>query len=100
MIVDILKERGIKTKPKASDAKMRFDAEFCSINDVVSDVKRAKESITQMIHFKKIFKTSNDPTESDKIYKQCQEENRKTDSNIKSAKTALEADKKTTNGKS
>ena len=41
-----------------------------------------------------MFKASNDPTESNKLYKKCQEENKQADKKIKSAKKFLEQEKK------
>ena len=101
MIVDILKHRGIKDKSKGKKKvkESEFDANFCTINLVVEDIHAANEGIESIIEFKRMFKSSNDPSEADRLYKQCQEENKKTDRHVKAAKKLLQQEKKELDGK-
>jgi hypothetical protein len=91
MIVDILKERKIKlpNKRKGDIEGQSFDANFCMINLVVEDLVNAKDGIENIEVLKQMFKNSNDPSESDKLYKQCQEEHKKTDKLINKGKNML-----------
>ena len=101
MITDILKERKLKTsvRKKEDTAMQNFDANFCMINLVVEDLISAKEGIQNIETLKQMFKNSNDPSESDKLYKQCQEEHTKTDKLIKKGKKMLEQEQKDLKGK-
>lgn len=99
MIVDILKERKIQIKVRKNDGgDKQFDADFCMINLVVEDLINAKEGIQNIESLKKMFKNSNDPSESDKLYKQCQEEHTKTDKLIKKGKKMLGQEQKDLKG--
>ena len=100
MIIDILKERKIKIKVNRNkgDKESKFDADFCMINLVVEDLINAKEGIQNIESLKKMFKNSNDPSESDKLYKQCQEEHSKTDKLIKKGKKMLQQEQKDLKG--
>ena len=100
MIVDILKERKIKLhkRPK-TESMQNFDPDFCMINLVVEDIVNAKEGIQNIESLKQMFKNSNDPSESDKLYKQCQEEHSKTDKLIKKGKKMLEQEQKDLKGR-
>lgn len=101
MIRDILRDRKIKpvARKKDSKAAQNFDANFCMINLVVEDLVNAKDGVQNIESLKQMFKTSNDPSESDKLYKQCQEENSKTDKLIKKGKKMLEQEQKDLKGR-
>jgi len=101
MIVDILKERKIKlpNKRKGDIEAQSFDANFCMINLVVEDLINAKDGIENIEVLKQMFKNSNDPSESDKLYKQCQEEHKKTDKLINKGKNMLKQEQKDLKGK-
>jgi hypothetical protein len=96
MIVDILQKRNIKKDGfKTNEERdQKFDMHFCTINLVVEDIKIANEGIIKIVEFTRMFKASNDPTESNNLYKKCQNENRDTDKKIKSAKKFLQQEKK------
>lgn len=95
MIVDILKKRNIKVQTKRSGSEEQsFDPNFCMINLVVEDLIKAKEGVQNIEALKQMFKNSNDPSESDRLYKQCMEEHGKTDKFIKKGKNMLESEQK------
>ena len=100
MIVDILKERKIKThnRRKGESEDQSFDPNFCMINLVVEDLINAKDGIENIEALKQMFKSSNDPSESDKLYKQCQEEHKKTDKLIQKGKNMLKQEQKDLKG--
>lgn len=101
MIKDILLERKIRPQVRKRDEKgaQNFDANFCMINLVVEDLVNAKDGVENIKSLKLMFKNSNDPSESDKLYKQCQEEHTKTDKLIKKGKKMLEQEQKDLKGK-
>lgn len=100
MIKDILKDRKIKpqVRKREESSTQNFDANFCMINLVVEDLVNAKDGIENIESLKQMFKNSNDPSESDKLYKQCQEEHSKTDKLIKKGKKMLEQEQKDLKG--
>ena len=69
------------------------------INLVVEDLVKAKEGVQNIASLKQMFKNSNDPSESDRLYKQCMEEHTKTDKLIKKGKKMLESEQKDLKGK-
>ena len=100
MIVDIFKERKVKphNRRKGETEDQFFDPNFCIINLVVKDLINAKEGIENIKVLKQMFKSSNDPSESDKLYKQCQEEHKKTYKLIQKGKSMLKQEQKDLKG--
>jgi pimeloyl-CoA synthetase len=101
MIIDILKERKINLKKPFETIQMEEPKyqHFEIINMIVEDLKNVKQRIENIEDLKQNFKESNDPSESNQIYKRCMEEHKLTDALIKKAKKMLDNEQTNINSK-